>query len=319
MQDAAPEVAYWWVNHGPEGAREIEGGYLWRAKGRTGRAGGGDALTQPLPGDVIFSHRAGLIGAIGVVLERVRTSPAPGEARARTGGEPGWLLPVRFEKLREPLAPRRHRAALKAVMPHKGAPLRADGTASAAYLSAVPLPLAKLLDELCGGELARVMGEVAIESDGQLAGAGLEERIWQRADLEPAAKRELVSARGGRGVFRANVERVETACRVTGVLDRRHLRAVHIKPWHACDDRERLDGCNGLLLGPHIAQLFSRGHISFADNGELLLSEQLNRFVKKAWGLERARAAQPFRPEQRAYLKFHRAHVFEQLSAGRRR
>ena len=313
----ATAPAYWWVNHGPAAARELGGGYLWSPK----KTRAPQPMTLALPGDIVFSHAHGELGAVGVVLERVRTAPAPapGRATAAREGEAGWLLLVRFEPLPQPLDPRKHMARLKPVLPARRAPLRAGGGASPIYLSAVPEGLATVLCELLGEQLTSLLAEISVETDGQLAQAGLEERIWQRTDLAPAEKRQLVSARAGQGRFRAAVERLETACRVTGVLDRRHLRATHIKPWHACDDPERLDGANGLLLAPHIEHLFSRGHISFADNGELLISEHLNRFVKKAWGLERARSAQPFRPEQRAYLRFHRHEVFEKAGRGRRR
>jgi len=40
------------------------------------------------------------------------------------------------------------------------------------------------------------------------------------------------------GVFRERLERAETTCRVTGIMDRRYLQATHIKPWKDADDRE---------------------------------------------------------------------------------
>ena len=112
--------------------------------------------------------------------------------------------------------------------------------------------------------------EIAIETDDRLVDSATEEQIWQRANLSPCEKRQMINARMGQGIFRENVELIEKDCRVTGVLDRRHLRARHIKPWKFCNDREKLDGFNGLLLSPHIDHLFDRGHISFADNGRVL-------------------------------------------------
>jgi predicted restriction endonuclease len=105
---------------------------------------------------------------------------------------------------------------------------------------------------------------------------------------------------------------------VTRVLDRRHLRAAHIKPWHACDEREMLDGCNGLLFAPHVQHLFERGYIGFADDGELLVSRRLNPSVLTAWGMTLPFNAGPFRREQQAYLASHRDGVFERHDGGRR-
>jgi predicted restriction endonuclease len=143
-------------------------------------------------------------------------------------------------------------------------------------------------------------------------------RIQQRNDIDPAAKTILVLARHGLGVYRENLEQIETACRMTGVLDRRHLRATHIKPWHQSDDQEKLDGFNGLLLSPHVKHLFDRGHISFTDAGSLLVSERMNDAVLNAWGLKRGQQVGAFGPEQSQYLAYHRAHIFEHKEGGRR-
>jgi hypothetical protein len=53
------------------------------------------------------------------------------------------------------------------------------------------------------------------------------------------------------------------------------------------------------------------------DNGRVLISMHLNPFVIKAWGVNKTRAAL-VPTGQRVYLRFHREHVFEQLSGGRR-
>jgi len=144
------------------------------------------------------------------------------------------------------------------------------------------------------------------------------QRLQQRVDIGPEARAALVLARRGHGLFREHVERIETACRVTGVIDRRHLRASHIKPWYRSDDREKLDGHNGLLLAPHIDHLFDRGHISFTDAGELLVSPHMNPVVISAWGLKAGQKVGAFTPEQRGYLAYHREHVFDHETGGRR-
>ena len=126
-------------------------------------------------------------------------------------------------------------------------------------------------------------------------------------------------ARRGQGRFRTNLESVESSCRLTGLLDRRHLRAIHIKPWRICSDAEKLDGCNGLLLSPHLEHLFCRGYISFADSGELLVSRHLNPAVLDKWGVQLPCQVHAFRPEQCPYLEFHRSEVFERHVGGRRK
>ncbi|MFM7268866.1 MAG: HNH endonuclease, partial [Cyanobium sp.] len=64
----------------------------------------------------------------------------------------------------------------------------------------------------------------------------------------------LTKARLGHGLFRHRVAEREPACRVTGLARQQFLVASHIKPWRDCDNRERLDGANGLLLSPPCGQ-----------------------------------------------------------------
>lgn len=119
--------------------------------------------------------------------------------------------------------------------------------------------------------------------------------------------------------FRSAVEQIEGACRISGVMDRRHLRAVHIKSGEACSDAEKVDGYNGLLLSPHVAHLFERGYICFDDGGQVLVARQLNSTVLKRWSISLPITARPFLAKQKRYLAWHRENVFEKAEAGRRR
>ena len=62
-----------------------------------------------------------------------------------------------------------------------------------------------------------------------------------RVLIGPTFREQIVKARRGQGVFRANVLLHETCCRVTLVDDPRHLKASHIKPWRDATDNQRLD------------------------------------------------------------------------------
>jgi hypothetical protein len=140
--------------------------------------------------------------------------------------------------------------------------------------------------------------------------------ILQRADLSKAEKESLIQARRGQGRYRQDLEKVEGGCRVTGLIDRRHLRASHIKPWSESNDQEKLDPSNGLLLSPHIDHLFDRGYISFTNDGDLLVSKHLNPVVLGAWGLTGSIKRKPFDAKQCVYLEYHRNHVFETRGRG---
>jgi putative restriction endonuclease len=293
------KLRHWWLNL-PEGTQsEIDEGYLWSPKqpARRGRRPPHMAITRIVSGDAVFAHADRNIVAIGIVLDRACGAPDP-----NLTGSDGWLVPVRFVRLNEPVRARR--------------PMKPSG--NEAYLSEIAEAEAYQMRRLLSSLVEDLEDRMATETDGKLQEQAIEEHIWQRTDIAPLGKRQLSFARAGQGVFREHVEHIETACRVTGILDRRYLRATHIKPWKDASDEERLDGANGLLLSPHIVHLFDRGHISFADDGTLLISRHLNPYVRTAWHLDHPVPLRAFRAAQRAYLEYHRTHVFERVSGGRR-
>jgi len=319
-----PQLRHWWVNHPHSDRAEVDGGYLWlpRKNKNGSRNQSHQNMTRLTPGDIVFSCAGATIAAIGFALERARSVPMPVQSGvpAQPGpADDGWMVPIRFVELVEPLRPKDHLAEIKPLLPRRQSPLRASGELNQnVYLAEIPAPMAQLLRRLLNRQVEYCEARIGMEMDGKLAEKAIEEHIWQRSDIGPRERRQLINARNGQGIFRERVEHAETACRVTGVLDRRYLRATHIKPWKDADDREKLDGSNGLLLSPHIHHLFDRGHISFADDGMLLISRHLNPYVRKAWGLERPAPARPFTPEQRVHLDYHRQQIFEKIGGGRR-
>jgi hypothetical protein len=325
--DPSPNVRYWWVNHKRTHRQELDGEFLWSPKRKQSTADSESShnMTRVMPGDVVFAYSftGGMVRAVGVVLSRAREAPNPfdqGAERKNGGGHRGWQVTVRFAELSQPWHPKDHVAQWSRLLPEKNAPLRSSGEPNPAiYLASVPQKLAQTLRRLIGAEVDELIEEITQKAGSNFPDDVAEEALLQRADLTPAVKIDLLKARRGQGVFRANLEGVETACRLTGLLDRRHLRATHIKPWRMSDDAEKLDGCNGLLLSPHLEHLFGRGYISFSDSGELLVSRYLNPAVLDKWGLQLPRYVDEFRPEQCRYLDYHRREVFERHVGGRRK
>ncbi len=137
-----------------------------------------------------------------------------------------------------------------------------------------------------------------------------EAAIKGRTDIGATFKEQLVKSRRGQGLFKANVRLNENGCRVTGVTDLQHLRASHIKPWKDSTDEEKLSGCNGLLLAPHIDHLFDKGLISFSDSGNLLVSPKLDCEVLNKWQVPIIINVGPFNDVQSQFLEYHRCSVF---------
>jgi putative restriction endonuclease len=270
----------------------------------------------------VFSFADAVVGAVGMVLGRARETPeprAPGATQSKRKRNPGWQVPVRFVELERPLRTMEHATVLASVLPKKNSPLRASGIGvRGIYLSAVPEAMVILLRRLLDGQVEGIEEKIRSAVGSELLDERTEETIRQRTDIGPVEKERLIRARYGQGPYRRHLEEIESGCRLTGLLDRRHLRASHIKPWRESDDREKLDGFNGLLFSPHIGHLFDRGYVSFSDAGELLVSRHLNPRVLNVWHIALPTKVEAFKPEQCAYLDYHRREVFERHDRGRR-
>jgi len=317
-----PESQYWWVNLKRTRTRGV-GESLWLPlrSHKGAKHESSEAMTRVQPGDLLFVFFERVVGGIGVALHSAFEAPAPqGQAAsARSASDRGWQLPVRFFEISVPLAPKSHLTALRPLLPPTQSPLRPNGVRNpGVYLVPVATELAALLRRLLAGQLEEVETQIRAAGGSELADDWIESTIRHRSDIDTTDKQQLIRARRGLGAFRSNLENFESSCRVTGLLDRRHLRACHIKPWSISEDAERLDGCNGLLLSPHVAHLFARGYISFADSGEVLASEHLNPAVLQAWGLTLPVNVGTFLPRQRAYLDYHRREIFDKPEIGRR-
>ena len=129
--------------------------------------------------------------------------------------------------------------------------------------------------------------------------------------LNETEKEYLSTARVGQGQFRQNLlEAYGGTCPVTGIANAELLIASHIKPWKACNNSERLDPNNGILLSALVDRLFDRGLISFSDDGRIVVSPTLSHADSKRCGLDRAPAFKLFESSRR-YMEYHRAIEFK--------
>ena len=78
-------------------------------------------------------------------------------------------------------------------------------------------------------------------------------------------------------------------------------------PWVDCDDAQRLDVHNGLLLSALWDAAFDAGLVSFAEDGTVLASPVLSVAPRTALGIEGARPLPVLRDAHRANLAAHRA------------
>lgn len=303
----------WWVNQNQTYSEEISGGFLWSPKLKSNGSKNRfyDFMTEVQAGDVVFSYCGTYIKAVGLAKAPATSAPKPEFEKA--GGnwsDVGWLVPVEFTELSRAVRPKDHINQIRPHLPKKYSPLQDNGNGlQSVYLAHVPLEMAEILINLIGSEFASVVDRAGFLEQEAICD-NLEAAIIGRTDIGATMKEQLVKARRGQGLFKINVRRNEKACRVTGVTDQRNLRASHIKPWKDCSDMERLNGCNGFLLAPHIDHLFDRGLISFTDNGDLIISPSLDRTILVSWGIPDVLNVGPLTKQAR-FLAFHRESVLK--------
>ncbi|MEP3420103.1 MAG: HNH endonuclease [Erythrobacter sp.] len=306
-------MRYWWVNQNQTYKHEVSGGFLWSPKTNKNGARNQfyDNMTEVAAGDLVFSFCDTFIKAVGIAQAPAESAIKPdfGSVGDQWDDE-GWLVPVEFEEAKKPIKPKDIIDELRPHMAPKYAPLQANGNGNqGVYLAEVTETFAKLLIAGLGPQFSS-LGGALLQPENAKEDDAAEEALQGRTDIGATQKSQLVSARRGQGIFKANVRLNETGCRVTGVTDPRFLIASHIKPWRVCSDQEKLDGCNGLLLSPHVDKLFDNGFISFTDEGEILKSDKLPTSVWEAWKLDQPQAV-PFSADQQLFLSYHRANILK--------
>jgi hypothetical protein len=118
----------------------------------------------------------------------------------------------------------------------------------------------------------------------------------------------LVVQRVGQGIFRqALLAYWGGRCPLTGITEPALLRASHIVPWSECDDEQRLDVHNGLLLSALWDAAFDAGLVSFADDGAVLASPALTAAALTEMRVDEAPKIKGLTPAHRHNLGWHRA------------
>lgn len=118
----------------------------------------------------------------------------------------------------------------------------------------------------------------------------------------------LVIQRVGQDIFRdALMQYWGSCCPLTGITEPALLRASHIVPWADCDDEQRLNVHNGLLLSALWDAAFDKGLISFADDGVVLASQALSDTARRVLGVDTAPKLRGLRKEHRTNLARHRS------------
>lgn len=326
-------MRYWWVNQNQTYRHEVLGGYLWSPKRNKGdrRNPFYESMREVAPGDLVFSFCDTRIAAVGFARSFCYESPKPEEFgnAGLNWSAVGWKVEVRFQELQNRIRPKDLMEFLRPHLPEKYAPLTPDGNGlQSVYLTEVPRPFGEALLRLIGAEASTardVAARYAVRSTLDGPTPVLEEweqrveaQIRETPTITDTEKQSLILSRRGQGLFRAKLQEVEKACRITKVDRPEHLIASHAKPWRDSTNEERLDGENGLLLTPTIDHLFDKGFIAFEDDGSLLVSPVAHRPSLERMGIATSQSMNvgTFSSGQRRFLEYHRENVFR-MARGR--
>lgn len=307
---------YWWVNHKQTFRSETEGGYIWSPKTNSNGARNQtyDNLLKVQPGDVVVSYADAKIKVVGIATGSCREAPKPEEfgSAGASWSNVGWLVPIEWTSLSKPISPKEHIERIAPMLPPKNSPLQPNGNGNqGCYLASISPELGKLILSLASHEGLCLELELDGIADDIKSDLALQE-VQDAVDISETEKEQLVRSRRGQGLFRQRVLAQEPRCRITGVEIPSLLLASHIKPWKDCNNAERLDGANGLMLAPHVDKLFDQGWISFRNDGGLLAAAEAIP-VLYAWNIDPFMNVGPFSASQIAYLEYHRSFVLKAL------
>jgi hypothetical protein len=135
-------------------------------------------------------------------------------------------------------------------------------------------------------------------------------KILSQPDIPETTRESLIDARLGQGKYRQELlNKWNNRCAVTGCDVLNVIRASHVKPWSKSDPRERLDPNNGIPLIANLDALFDIGLISFASDGNMLVSDFLTDEQRIFLGIPAPLSA-TLNTAQLEYLNFHRSYFF---------
>lgn len=308
-------MKFWWVNQNQTYKHEITGGYLWSPKlTKVGRKTPFyDYMIEVKPGDLIFSFVDTKIRAIGVAQENCISKDRPLEFGqvGELWDKDGWYVSVKFKEFSKEnrIRLKEDIEQLRPYLDFKHAPLSKEtGNGKELYLTTVTSELAFKLASLLNVDLKSIRDELYNE---EAKADEAETHIREDPMLSDTTKKALINARCGQGKFKRNVTEINDRCFFTGLSDINFLRASHIKPWAESNNKERLDGNNGLLLVPHIDHLFDKGYITFMGTGALVISPQLPNEVINIYQLSDYKTDRKLNDQQRLYMEYHRNNIFK--------
>ncbi len=129
-------------------------------------------------------------------------------------------------------------------------------------------------------------------------------------NLEGDTRLSVIKARVHQSDFRKILLCKYGKCCICGIDEEELLTASHIKPWVKSDNKEKVNGYNGLLLCPNHDKLFDSGFISFDNKGKILISKSLSvenqQFMNISGDIQINLSY-----EMKPFMTYHRKHIYK--------
>jgi predicted restriction endonuclease len=132
-------------------------------------------------------------------------------------------------------------------------------------------------------------------------------KIENSTELSNSEKTALVKIRLGQSNYRKKLIEYWGKSSVTNLEIQELLIASHIKPFSECNENEKYDLYNGLLLTPNYDKLFDKFLISFDNYGKILISSSLKKSDLEKLGVSKYDKlnSEKISKSHFEYLKYH--------------
>ncbi|MHC2148319.1 HNH endonuclease [Pseudomonas sp. 210_17 TE3656] len=294
-------MQFFWVNLGTTHKEAREGKFLWAplsSRSKTGReqtCRHWDNVGKVKAGDLIFCYHDNYLRAIATAERDAYPAERPPTRSFNEWSNEGFRVDIALTDLKHHVRSGDIAPTYQAQFNVRTEPslFNIKGRITQIYMAHVPADAALYLLE---------QAEVIADYEDQFIDAGSPGKAPSVTTREA-----LVKARIGQGAFRTGLlKRWEKKCALTGLKNPNLLVASHIQAWALADNHARLDTDNGLLLATHIDRLFDCGLISFGENGQLLISDDLAAEEHKILGLDQYTSIPTLSEGNRRYLEKHR-------------
>ncbi|PFH90620.1 HNH endonuclease [Bacillus sp. AFS088145] len=260
--------------------------------------------------DRIFHYVKGNIVAISTAIDECIKASKPTIMQGHSQwNDEGYLVNVKYFELDLPLNVRENFNDISPLLPIKYSAFQQDGSGNQGYLypcnEELAIKLLELINELNIYQINEEQLELSIDAVRRTENITLI-HVISETELEAKAKIRL-----GQHKFRKDLlELWKNKCALCDINLTELLRASHSKPWKDCNNSERLDQYNGVLLCCNHDALYDKGLIAFDGKGNLHISSIICEENYMTYGLDKRINIQ-MHSKNKEYFIWHKKFIYK--------